>query len=126
MSKTFEPQPCPSKEPDGESSQQATTSDWSAWINRMPPGASSFHVQGTVSAPTPGYQAELRRAAPQGINPRDLILDLKLSEKPGVWPEVVTPIPVSYVEPEYKGNFSSVLVRLPSREGIPLKVEQVF
>jgi hypothetical protein len=105
-----------------------STSDWNAWINRMPrvpPGPSSFHVTGLVLMPTPGYDVKLVPAAPQGINPRDLILDLVIDKKRGTWPQVVTPIPVRY-DQESAGGHESVLVRLPDGTGIPLSIESVF
>jgi hypothetical protein len=102
-----------------------TTSGWYAWANLMPPGPASLHVQGVVSAPTPGYEVALRPAVPQGINPRDLILDLVLTAKPGIWPDVVTPIPVSYVVTPYSKQYDTVLVKLPSGDGIQLTIEDV-
>src|SRR5262249_41657428 len=56
--------------------KQVNTTDWHAWVSAMPPGPKSFHVTGTVIAPTPGYDVSLKVASPQGINPKELILDL--------------------------------------------------
>lgn len=78
----------------------------------------------TVSAPTPGYEASLKPAEPQGINPRDLILDLTVTAKPGIWPDHVAEIPVSYVKSPYAREYDTVLVRLPDGHGIPLKIEE--
>lgn len=102
------------------------TSDWFAWVNAMPPGPPSLHVTGIVTAPNPGYEARLAPASPQGINPRDLILNVSLTRKPGVWPQVVTQIPVRYDVEEYKDNYDTVLVTLPDGSGIPLKIEKVY
>jgi hypothetical protein len=102
------------------------TSEWYAWVSRMPPGPASFHVTGTVTLPSPGYEARLEVASPQGINPADLILDLRITQRPGIWPQVVTNVTVRYDVQDYAGAYSSVLVRLPDGEGIQLEVEQVF
>jgi hypothetical protein len=102
------------------------TSDWYAWVNAMPPGPHSFHVTGVVYAPTPGHEASLTMASPQGINPRDLILDLQLKTLSGMWPEVVTPISVRYDIPDYSGNYESVLIREPDGDAVQIPVETAF
>lgn len=102
------------------------TSDWFAWVSRMPPGPASFHVTGTVTLPSPGYDARLEVANPQGINPAELILDLRITERPGLWPQVVTSVAVRYDVPGYASAYQTVLIRLPSGEGIQLQVEEVF
>ncbi len=102
------------------------SSDWFAWVSRMPPGPPSFHVTGTVTLPSPGYEARLEVASPQGINPADLILDLRITQRPGTWPQVVTSVQVRHDVPSYQGKYESVLVRLPNGEAIQLEVEEVF
>ena len=101
------------------------TTGWYAWMNLQPPGPRTLYVQGIISAPTPGYDARLVPAAPQGINPKNLILDLILTPRPGMWPAVVTPIPVSYVQQSPAIAYDSVLVRLPDGEGISLTVDEI-
>lgn len=102
------------------------SSDWYAWRNEMPPGPASFHVTGTVHAPTPGYRASLRPASPQGINPAELILDLVIEPLPGVWPQVVTPLSVRYDDPTPGVAYQGVLVREPDGDAIHVEVEAVF
>jgi hypothetical protein len=102
------------------------TSDWFAWVNRMPPGPVSFHVTGVAVLPSPGYEARLEMASPQGINPADLILDLVITARPGTWPQVVTPVAVRYDIPKYQGLYKTVLIRLPDGEAVQLDVEEVF
>lgn len=102
------------------------TSDWYAWINRMPGGPASFHVTGTVTMPTPGYEVRLVEAAPQGINPKDLILDLVIKKLPGIWPQVVAAIPVRFDQTPLKVQYESVLVRISDGTSIPIKVETAF
>jgi hypothetical protein len=103
----------------------ADSSQWSAWVDFQAPGPRSLHVQGVVSAPTPGYQAVFTVASPQGINPRDLILDLNLKELSGVWPQVVTPIPAVYEDANYNGDHDTVLVRFPDGAAIQLEIQEV-
>lgn len=102
------------------------TSEWFAWVNRMPPGPASFHVTGTVTLPSPGYEARLEYASPQGINPAGLILDLRVAKRPGSWPQMVTNVTVRYDVANYQGRYDSVLIRLPDGEAIQLEVEEVF
>jgi hypothetical protein len=105
------------------------TSDWHAWVSRMPGPAgpsSSLYVTGVVTVPTPGYEVRLVPAAPQGINPRDLILDLQLTRKPGVWIQVVTQIPVRYEAADGAGRYDTVLVRLADGSGIQLDIQEVY
>lgn len=91
-----------------------TTADWSAWVNTMPPGPAAFHVTGTVNLPSAGYDAKLVYAAPQGINPRQLILDLVVTpKKGGVHAQAVTPVTVRYDKSPYDGLYQSVMIRKP-------------
>lgn len=102
------------------------TSDWYAWLNRMPPGPASFHVTGTVQVPHPGFEARLVAAAPQGIHPKELILDLVLTERPGFWPQVVTSLNVRYDEAPAGVEYTGVLIRKPGNDAVHLDVEQVY
>lgn len=102
------------------------TADWYAWHNRMPPGPSSFHVTGTVIVSNPGVAARLVKAAPQGFNPAELILDLVLEQRPGFWPSVVTPVSVRYDESPAGLAYTGVLIRVDGADGIHLEVDDVF
>ena len=64
--------------------------DWYAWINRMPPPPDDFHVTGEVLVANPGVEPLLTPKEPQGINPKILLMDLLLCQKPGIWPQVLT------------------------------------
>jgi hypothetical protein len=102
------------------------TADWYAWLNRMPPGPASFHVTGVVYLPTPGYEARLVPAAPQGSNPADLILDLRVTPRPGIWPQVITPVSVRYDQSPAGVMYQSVLVREPDGDAVQIDVEEVY
>ena len=49
--------------------------DWAAWIDRQPAGPATLHVTGQCEFASGGFTVELARHEPQGINPRDLLLD---------------------------------------------------
>lgn len=113
--------PGPGKDP----TAPIDASDWYAWVNRQPPGPASFHVTGTVTTPTPGYETKLVEATPQGINPRDLILDLVVNKLPGIWPQHVTQVPVRFDQSPLKVDYESVLVRISDGSSVQIKVETV-
>lgn len=102
------------------------TSEWYAWLSLMPPGPMSFHVSGVVTVGNPGYEVSLVPAEPQGINPKEIILDLVLTQKPGNWPQVVRQMPVGFHMPSPTIAYESVLVRLADGSGIPIPVEKVY
>jgi len=99
------------------------TTGWYAWLSKMPGALPSFHVSGVAHLPTPGYEAHLVKATPQGINPRELILDLQITPLPGIWPQVVTPASVRYDEGSPGVEYTGVLVREPDGDAVHLDVE---
>ena len=84
--------------------------DWAAWIDKMPGAAHRLHVSGSCVFPTSGYKVTLRRATPQGINQRILILDKDVTAATGVVLEVITTVPMKYEEPA-PNDFDSVEIR---------------
>lgn len=72
------------------------TRDWYAWNNTMPPKPDDFHVTGEVQVGNPGVDVLLTPRTPQGFNPRVLLLDLVLAQRPGLWPQVVVWKPARY------------------------------
>ena len=65
------------------------TRDWNAWNDLMPPKPDEFHVVGEVQVPNPGVDVLLAPRLPQGINPRILLLDLILIQRPGNWTQLL-------------------------------------
>lgn len=102
------------------------TSDWYAWLNKMPPGPASFHVTGVVHLPSPGHDARLVPASPQGINPSELILDLQVTRRPGIWPQVITPVSVRYDQSPAEVLYEGVLVREPDGDAVHFDVDIVL
>ena len=74
----------------------AKTREWYAWNNLMPPRPFQFHIIGEVQVPNPGVEALLVPREPQGTNPRHILLDLILIQKPGIWPQVLTWVQARY------------------------------
>ena len=71
-------------------------------------------VEGIYNDGGPGLVVSLQDADPQGINPKILLLDLKTSKLPGVWPTVVHAVPAYYSKAPYKyGKYDSVQIRYP-------------
>jgi hypothetical protein len=64
----------------------------------MPPGPKTLRVTGTCTFPTTGYTVQLRRHAPQGINPKDLLLDKIVIPPSGPVAQVITDVEVRYEE----------------------------
>jgi hypothetical protein len=117
--------PPPSKKKDEKRPVCVDTSDWSAWVNRMPPGPASFHVVGTVHFPSPGFRASLEPASPQGINPKQLILDLIVEPLKGRWPGQHHATAVRYDVDPFNGDYTSVLVRVPGGDDVQIEVLEV-
>jgi hypothetical protein len=94
--------------------------EWAAWLDRQPPGPPTLHVTGACEFPSAGYTVELRRREPQGINPRDLLLDKVIHAPTGVAASVLTTVPVRYCE-EASMRYETVTI-LP--DGISLPVTE--
>jgi hypothetical protein len=88
-------QPGPTTVVAATSASAPPTRDWHAWNDLMPPGPPRFHVAGEVEVPNPGVEVLLAPRL-QGINPRILLLDLHLVERPGLWPPTVVWKPAKY------------------------------
>lgn len=85
--------------------------DWKAWANEMPGAPRSLHVHGQVLAPTPCYDVVLKPAEPQGINPKQLILEVSLIPQDVPCIDVLTWLEASYVDERYDGQHDEVAIR---------------
>jgi hypothetical protein len=94
---------------------------WRAWLDRQPPGPATLRVRGECEFPTAGFAVTLRRHAPQGFNPRILLLDKVVRPPTGPAAQVVTRVEVRYEEPTTAG-FDAVTI-LP--DGATVPVEEV-
>lgn len=98
-----------------------TCKDWKAVHNFMPPGPARLWVAGKCTFPTPGYKVTLKRAVPQGINPKILLLEKVVTRPTGPEPDVVTTIDVRFEE-KTDTEYTDVQI-LP--DGVTVKVENV-
>jgi hypothetical protein len=83
--------------------------DWKGWLDQMPPGRPTLHVTGHCEFPTGGYTVRLERHEPQGFNPRDLLLDLLITEPTEAGSQAVTQLDVAYQE-DTEVEFDSVTI----------------
>lgn len=87
---------------------KVTTSNWTAWINLMPPlptPGGTLHVTGDVDTHSSDF-AYLSKAVPQGINPKILLLNLIVET--GIVP-ATNPQKVHYTEAlQKKDQYSSI------------------
>lgn len=93
---------------------------WEAWHDRMPGKTATLHVKGTCVCPTPGYELELKPREPQGINPRDLQLELVVTKPTGIEPDVLRPTPVEYSE-DTDMRYDTVSIEPDGPAGIPVR-----
>lgn len=101
---------------------KGTCRDWVAIHNRQPPGPARLIVRGTCTFLTTGFSVELRRHEPQGINPRDLLLDRIEHPPTGPVLDVVTDVEVTYEE-ETDFDYDAVTI-LPDGPSIPVTEAQ--
>ena len=73
------------------------TRKWRAWLNLQPGSENQLHVTGDVEVSATNKEPVLRRAQPQGINPKILILDLSIREL-GIGEQVITWREAQYME----------------------------
>lgn len=99
------------------------TRDWYAWINLMPGAPSRLYVTGTVITRTPVASVELVPAVPQGINPAQLILDLRLGANSPL--QVVTETPVRYEQAAQQGQYTTVAIRYRNAVEAVVSVDEV-
>jgi hypothetical protein len=95
--------------------------EWSAWHDHRPPGPPVLHVRGECDFPTAGYSVELRRREPQGINPKDLLLNRMVQEPSGPVAQVITSVEARYRE-ETDFEYDTVTI-LP--DGVSVSVQEV-
>ncbi len=95
---------------------------WSAVQDRQPPGSAVLSVRGECRFPVSGFRVELKRREPQGINPRDLLLD-RIGHPPQGLPPPNSPPEVVEVEyrEETNAEFDTVTI-LPDGVTVPVEV----
>lgn len=81
-----------------------------------------MHVRGECEFPSAGYSVELRRKEPQGINPKDLLLERVVHEPSGPVAQAITVVEARYRE-ETDFEFDTVTI-LPDGPSIPVQEVQ--
>ena len=76
----------------------ASSDEWTAIHDHMPPGPKKLTVRGTVMVPSSKSTAELRPKEPQGINPLDYLLEVVVHPPNEPDLKVLTPFDVDYEE----------------------------
>jgi hypothetical protein len=95
------------------------SSDWHCWVLPSSEGP-TLHVAGVVFTPTPGYAVSLKASSPQGINPRELLIDVVVKELPGsTWPQMITPHSVRF---QTRADYDGVLITEPDGDSVHLVV----
>lgn len=69
-----------------------------------------YYVGGEVLVGNPGIEAVLNYHVPQGTNPKILMLDLCLIQRPGVWPAVETWVSTKYIRMGKPGQYTDVQI----------------
>lgn len=77
--------------------RQWSCRDWQAIHDHMPGKPVTLRVTGECEVNDTSYTLSLRRHEPQGINPKDLLLDL-VTEQAEIGNDALTTRPVEYTE----------------------------
>lgn len=106
-----------------EPQTEAPADYWRAWAN-VSASPATIVVEGIYKQGGNGLVAQLHYAVPQGINPKILLLDLKLQQLPGIWTQQILPIPVMYSQKPYvEGQYEGVQIRYP--DGNIVSIEKI-
>lgn len=100
---------------------QGKCTGWKAWEDQMPPGPPTLHVIGKCLFPTHGYKVRLKKAVPQGINPKILLLVKVVTAPRGPVIQVPQVVEVHYKQRVTKGQYKQVTI-LPEVKTIRVKI----
>jgi len=105
-----------------EAAEEKKSDDkWRAWAVTEG-SATKLVVEGIYNMGGPGLVVIVKDASPQGINPKVLLLELKTATLPGIWPQVIQPVPACYTKAPYtQGRYDAVQIRYPGGENIEIK-----
>src|SRR5437660_357016 len=100
------------------SAQRAKADRWRAWAITAGPDT-RLTVEGLSGNGGPCTVVVVKPPAPQGINPKVLMLDVKVGTLPGIWPAISYPVPASYTVSPYKAaQYTSVHLKYPDGSSI--------
>ena len=87
------------------------SSDWVAWLNKMPgPDGPSLHISGKIVLPTPGYTVEVRKGPLDRRQPPSQRLRLELTPPTGIVAQVTTTQEVKASFPTNLSAYRSVII----------------
>ena len=92
-----------------------------AVMDRQPGTEPKLQVTGEVEIPTTGWALSLKRAHPQGVNSRILVLDLIAHRPYGPAGDIVLKSEVQYNEQPAKASYDEVTIRY-EHEAFSIKV----
>ena len=81
-----------------------------AWANKTPPGPFSLHAVGTVTAPTPCYEAVGEYAGDDKSNPPVYRVKITVRQLPGNCVQKLADIPFRYGQPNYAGTHAQMTI----------------
>jgi hypothetical protein len=104
-------------------SSEIQTRKWSGAVDKMPIGAPRFHLLGEIYVGNEGIEVTLSPAAPAGISPPILILELSLVQHPGYFPQRLKWVEVRYDEIPAAAEWTEVRIRYNGQivEVVPVK-----
>jgi len=89
---------------------ECTIKDVTAICDHQPPGPQTLRVSATAVCPTEGWEVTLSKSEPQGINPKELLLDVNETAPAGDVAQIVTEIPVEFVD-DSETEYDSVSIK---------------
>ncbi len=95
-----------------------------AWIDSMPPGKPTLIVTGETDPIEVDWKVVLVRAAPQGINPKVLLLKIEVTKPTGLHSNALASRTLRYEEKPAQADYASVTI-LNGDHAFTLPVEHV-
>lgn len=81
------------------------------WVNKMPPGPSSIHATGTITAPTPCHQTMTSYEGDSKSEPPIYRVKVTIVAQPGViCIQKISDVDFRYDQPNYVGNHAEMEV----------------
>ncbi|MEQ1759979.1 MAG: hypothetical protein ABL986_16815 [Vicinamibacterales bacterium] len=101
------------------------TGAWYAWNNMMPLQLDHIHVLGSVDVPNVGVYPELVLRVAQGASPSVLLLELRLRQQAGIWPNAVVRKQVQHRAVLRAMPYSRVVIYVGSKVLVEITPETV-
>jgi len=99
---------------------------YTEWRAQLDPVKGRLHIMGAIVAPSPGYQARLEPAKPQGFSSEDYLLDLVLTGPKAASSGPPSRVPVDYVEMQYHASHTTITVKDASGIVATMPVRKIY